>query len=502
MRSEGDCRGSLRTVVAGLLPLVLACAEPQSEAIAIVDVTVVGAADFRSLSDQTVVVDSGRIVRVGPSATTPVPRHARIIDGGGRFLIPGLWDMHVHPDDPELWELEPPPDQRDLFMPLFVAWGVTTVRDMGGSRAVIDDWRARIAANELLGPRIFAPGPLLDGPEPMWPGSIAVTDSASGAASVDSLADAGADFIKVYSLLDRSSYMAIAGRARARGIPFAGHVPDRVSLRDAAVAGQASQEHLIGMLQQLADVPAAIAAMDEVGPPGTPGRQLAAVRTLIATYDSTRAAELFATFVESGTYVTPTLLVTQRNAFFDELNPAVGEQISLMPGYIRWWWQPANNVHLKDRPPEAVEVRQLIFRHYLTLVRDLHAAGVPLLAGTDTGGNPLLVAGRGLHEELELLVRAGLLPVDALRAATLNAAEFIGSEDSLGTVETGKIADLVLLDADPRDDISNTRRITAVIIGGRALERAELDAVLANVRRLADREWTPPDNPSTAIETR
>jgi imidazolonepropionase-like amidohydrolase len=202
---------------------------------------------------------------------------------------------------------------------------------------------------------------------------------------------------------------------------------------------------------------------------------------LLATYDSARAAELYRRLAHNHTWQTPTLINWYTNAF-GEADSLTRARLPLMPAYIRRWWDPAVNVHLKEQTPEFVELRKRLFANDLEIVRQMAREGVELLAGTDQGGNPYCYPGFSLHDELAILVSAGLSPLKALQTATLNPARFQGVADSLGSIGPGKIADLVLLDANPLDDIRHTTRIAAVFVRGRLLDSTARARIFAEAR--------------------
>jgi len=428
-------------------------------------------------------IRDGRIAVIGEAGELATPVGARVVEARGKFLIPGLWDMHVHPDDPEIWERNPSEEERAAFLDLFLLNGVTGVRDMGGDLARIKSWRDEIERGERFGPRILFGGPLVDGPEPMWPGSIACATAEDGRAAVRQLKAQGVDFIKVYSLLTREAYFAISEECKAQGMRFEGHVPDRVSNREAVDAGQASLEHLLRLHREFGDMDAARAAAGNMAPDTpTEERSEAMVKAMLAKVDWEGARALFAHASERGVAVTPTLLVWERNAFYDPTAPEMAARLPYFPPTFREWWSPEHNVHLRDRAEAEVRMRRALLDFYYDCVRELRDAGVMLMTGSDCGGNPLCFPGWGVHDELVLLVRAGLTPQEALLTATRNPARFLGLGARLGTVEEGKEADLLLLDADPLADVANTRRIRAVIARGRYYDRTELDARLAALR--------------------
>jgi len=415
-----------------------AAAEPP---LVIAHVSLVDVALGSLVPDQTVVVRSGRIAQAGDAALSAVPQGATVVDGRGRYLMPGLWDSHVH----ALFDAE----VARSFLPRFVAEGVTGVRDMGGKVEVLRAARFAILAGTLIGPRIVAAGAVVDGPHPADPAvSIAVGDSGAARAAVDSLARSGADFIKVYTLLPRQSYFAVLREAARLGLPVAGHVPAGVTPLDAAVGGQRSIEHL----------------RDEAEP-------------LCAAVSDPACVRLLDTLRVHGTWLVPTLVVLRVKAILDDSSLVRDSRLGAVPDLVRAAWE---GIREREGPRPAAYWREKRARFFgeLALTGAAWRQGVPLLAGTDAGAL-YTYPGSSLHEELAQLVRAGLTPAAALRAATLGAAEFLGAADSMGTVAVGKVADLVLLGADPLADIRNTRRIEGVVLRGRLLARPVLDSLAA-----------------------
>ena len=421
-------------------------APPPEPLLAITHVTVVDVAAGRLVADQSVVVRGSRIVQAGDAARTAVPANATVVDGTGKFLIPGLWDMHVH----ALFDAE----VARTFLPRFVAEGVTGVRDMGGKVAVLRLARWAVFAGTLVGPRIVAAGAILDGPQPVDTSvSIAVGTPEQGVAAVDSLARSGADFIKVYTLLPRPAYFAILREAARLHLAVAGHVPGGVTTLEAADSGQKSIEHL----------------RDEVEPLCT-AVDAACGRLL----DSLRAHR---------TWLVPTLVVLRMKALLNDTLVLKDPRLATVPDLVREGW---DGIRARKADSSAGYWRDKRMRYLgeLALTAAAFKAGVPLLAGTDAGAL-YTYPGSSLHDELVQLVRAGLTPAAALRAATLGPAEFLGATDTLGTVAVGKAADLVLLDADPLSDIRNTRRIRAVVLRGRFFGREALDSLGGVVPEMA-----------------
>jgi tetratricopeptide (TPR) repeat protein len=425
-----------------------------------------------------VIIRDGRIAAVEPAARAAAPAQARVVDATGKFLIPGLADMHVH------WY-----DER--YLGLFIANGVTRVRQMWGMPMHLD-WRKRIEAGELLGPRFSIASPILDGPNPTYPGSIVVPDAETAAKVVAGIKKDGYDFVKVLSRLPREAYFAIARAARENGLEFVGHVPVAVTAGEAADAGQASIEHLTNILvssssaevrlrelltQQQLKVGNATHPMSADARAGA--RELQ--EKLLATYDDAKAAALFARFAKNHTWQCPTLVGLRAMYSIDDRASTSDPRLKYMPREIRQSLKPGNDPRLAGRSPVDYELDHRVFRKDMDILRAMKKAGVEMLAGTD---DPLV--GFRLHDELDLLVQAGLTPADALRAATINPARFLHDEAANGSVAAGKNADLVLLDANPLDNIRNTQRIAAVVVRGRYLDRGALDGMLAAVEKTAN----------------
>jgi imidazolonepropionase-like amidohydrolase len=379
--------------------------------------------------------------------------------------------------------VNPPAKERETLLTLLIANGVTGIRDMGGDLKLLQGWRARVGAGTLVGPHIYACGPLLDGPKPMWPGSIAISNEEQARQAVHDLKIKRADFVKVYSLLPREAYFAIADEAKKLKIPFAGHVPNSVTPAEASDAGQASEEHLLQIVESCSDRDAVKKKLDELRDAGASAaeRRRAYIETMLATYDAKKAEALLAKFVKNNTWVTPTVIVWHNNASFEDENAKYAERMKYLPQYIRTYWDPKNNAHLQNRSPERLAAEKKLVQKYLEVIGAMQRAGVKLMTGSDFGANPLLFPGWGVHDEMALLVKAGLTPMQAITAATKNPATFLGLNNSVGTIEKGKLADLVLLNANPLEDINNTRKINGVIFQGRMFDRATLNRMLGSL---------------------
>jgi imidazolonepropionase-like amidohydrolase len=396
-----------------------------------------------------------------------VPEGAERIDGRGKFLMPGLVDMHVHLFNnashrpPNTWSFA-----------LYVANGVTGVREMAAlpdSLATVKQWRGAAADGRLVAPRIVAAGVVAWGPAP---------DEA--AHQVDLAADAGADFIKVFSELSEPAWHAVLEAAQRRALPVMGHVPAGVSAVTAAESGQRSEEHLMQVFEACSTIERGMLDARR----GLAGNALVARRDadearVLAAFDAHTCDRAAQALARAGEVQVPTLVLD-----YAESKPREDFASDPRWQYLRAderarWQRIARDLTSDERDVGAK--RWAVARK---IVASLHGARVPVLAGTDAP-MPGVYPGYSLHDELERLVDAGFSPAEALRAATLAPAIFLHIEPESGTVAPGKRADLVLLDADPLRDVRNARRIAAVVLDGRLLKRAGIDALLAEAAREA-----------------
>jgi imidazolonepropionase-like amidohydrolase len=435
-------------------------------------VTVIDATGRPPQPDMTVVITGDRITALGRAGKVAVPRGAQIINARGKYLIPGLWDMHTHIVASAARSL-----------PLLVANGVTGIRNMHTSARQpmerIRQLRREIEEGKIVGPRLIANGPILDGANPIHPGSIATANEAEARQAVNKLKEDGADFIKVYNLLSRQAYFAIADEAKKSNIPFAGHVPDAVSALEASEAGQKSIEHNEGILIACSSRETELRKrLTEAPEDKTIGLRVHAES--IDSYDEEKAAKLFATFVRNQTWMCPTLVELRAETLSDG-EILTQPRFKYISGRDKEQWR---QIFEEPFSSEEIALARRSFRRERELVKAMRRAGVKILAGTDVG-NPFLVPGLSLHDELALLVETGLTPMEALQSATRNPSQYLGLLDSLGTIETGKIADLVLLDANPLVDIRNTRKINSVVVRGRVILQPGLRKLLSQVEALA-----------------
>lgn len=429
---------------------VAAIPSPAEVSIAIVGTTVIPMSDgSATLADQTVLIGNGRILAIGARRRVPIPRGARIVDAQGKFLMPGLADMHVH-----LEYIENPD-----VLKLFVANGVTTVRNMDG-RPYIIGWRDRVRSGSLVGPRIVTAGPIIDGAPPARPDNLAVADAPAARAAVAEQAARGYDFIKLYSNLSAPAYEAAAAEAGARGLRVAGHVPGAVTL-ERAIASLWSLEHL-------GDFAAGIAAQGGA----TPGW---ARRALASPTDPARLAAMARTLAAAGTWVVPTTVQQDRwLAPPAEVQSWLREpSIRNLPASVLDQWRGAVERFSSRMDADDWAMLARARANRLAVVGALHRAGVRLAIGTDTP-NPFVAMGASVHLELANFVAAGMTPREALRAATLAPALMLGLEAEQGTVEVGKRADLLLLNQNPLEDIGRIARPFGLVLAGRWFNAEEL----------------------------
>jgi imidazolonepropionase-like amidohydrolase len=453
---------SLRLLTTAFLVIGAAVESLGAQALVFTHVTVIDVTGGPSQTDMTVVITGNRIRTVSKSGAGPAPTGARVIDATGKYLIPGLWDMHVHSAASAAREF-----------PVYLALGVTGVRNMhttvDAALGLTSSIRREVAAGRTAGPRFVANGPIIDGPRPAQRGAVAVASPEAARRAVDSLAAGGAEFIKVYNLLPRASYIAAVEQAKRRGLPVVGHVPFELRAEDVANAGQRSIEHLDGLDFACSTRGDSLRANLLARPSRELWQQTQVA--LVETWGADACAPAIEAYRRNGTWQVPTLVIGWSIIASDTVL-ADSASMAVVPPATRAAWRTfVSEMSEGERRKERLD-----FAQALEATRLLHRAGVPMLAGTDVG-NPLLIPGYSLHRELELLVRAGLTPLAALQAATINPARFLNATDSLGTVAPGKLADLVLLDADPLAAIANTRRIRAVVVNGRLLDRAALDTM-------------------------
>lgn len=413
----------------------------------ITNVNVVDVNTGKILKNKTVAIDNHRISAIynkeiaGSDSTV-------VIDGKGKYLIPGLWDMHAHYQ----WS------HADLD-PLLIANGITGVREMWGNMPAFVEIPKNTQQEGLVSPDIYTSGDLIDGNPPSFPmGCLVVTTPEEAVDAVKKQIDKNVDFIKIYSSLSNDCFMAIAKESKKRNITFAGHIPVRVSIYQAIEAGMASSEHLYGFLNACSSVDTSNEA-------------------LVNTFSEMRFDTLCAVLAKSSMWICPTLTV---NRAMSSLNDSIfmnDNRKSYLPGYVLEIWNMKMNPYTKGQIDVFANSQKVRYLFELSLIGKMNEKGVKFIAGTDFP-NPYVFPGFSLHDELSLMVKGGMPPLDVLRSATINPAIFMNKKADFGSVEAGKIASLVLLNKNPLENIENTKSIETVIVQGKVYNRKALDLML------------------------
>jgi imidazolonepropionase-like amidohydrolase len=418
--------------------LLASAARIGAQTITIDNVTIVDVTNGQLQPNKAIVVEGKRIARI--ENATSATRAAATLDGTGMFVIPGLWDMHVHAhftNDTARFH-----STSEVMLPLFIVNGVTGVRDLGSNLEATLSMRDSVAAHRLIGPRMLVSGPMIDGPTSRYAAAIKVASPDEARAAVRMLKGRGVDMIKTQTLIPRDAYFAMADEANRLRIPFEGHVPRDITGMEAVSARQRSFEHMIGV--------------------------------------SDTSTALIAALAKNRVWQCPTVVNSVGTAGDFMSDPG-------LPYWLRasvegWRRAAVSRLEATDSAQRAFQERAT---RRLGLIKRLHDAKVPLLAGTDAPAGYDLVPGASIHRELQLFVRAGLTPLEALQTATVNPALFFGKTAEWGTVAPGKVADLVVLSGNPLADIANTRGVVAVVADGRFYSTRELDGLRLRIMELA-----------------
>lgn len=428
--------------------------------IAISNVSIVDVENGATIPGQTVIINGEQIERIGTHGDISIPQDARIVDGQGLYLMPGLVDAHVHYYD------------ASVFGRVLIANGVLLVRDMGMPNEYILPLRDELNQGEKLGPEMVATGRMLDGEPPLIPSiALGLYTPEEGRAAVRQQAEAGVNMIKVYSKLDKDVFLAILDEAERSGLKVVGHVPDSIYIEDAAAAGLRSSEHWFGFEKVIAKLLGDPLQLTYTGM----GSQADFLQRLDEV-DPVALLETYRRLRASGLTVTPTV-VTYKNwpdpGMLDLESMKGGEYISqnLLSSWQSEWSGQS-------------EIPDFIWQNWMQMVKGLNQAGVPLMVGTDLSV-PGIVPGYSVHEEMLIWQEAGIPAADILRSATIVPAKFMGLENRLGSIRQGKTASMVLVRGNPLEDIRNAQEIEGVFLRGEYFSRQDLDKLLAEARDLA-----------------
>ncbi|WP_405152416.1 amidohydrolase family protein [Paenibacillus sp. FSL K6-0108] len=429
--------------------------EPDSkQTLAIQHATIVDVRSGKLVNDQTIIITENKISHIGNSEGVEIPDSAQVRDAKGQYVIPGLWDMHVHLEE----------NYKNAF-PLFLANGVTGVREMGAALTNVDQWNTSIQAG-MSAPRLVYAGLTLNGgPADEAPHMVYLKTEEEGREAVRLNAEKGASHIKVYSWLPRSVFLAVMDETKKFNLPVVGHLPVKVRASEAAQLGFKSIEHLHGLFIATSSIEDELFKNADMS--DLIGYSLAEIEAS-QHYDSEKANELFRTFKEKEVWPVPTMVT-----YFNMAKTEIDSRSKYVPTVVQEYWAEV----IRATPPEQTELMTAINSTTPGMVKKLNDASVPMLAGTDSSYEMTnFIYGVSLHDELEMLVKSGgLTPLQALQTATLNPARYLDREQELGAVEEGKLADLVLLDKNPLEDIRNTTSISAVVLDGKLMEKQTLD---------------------------
>ncbi len=461
--------------------------EPYDVIISNVDILHVKNGDIES--DRNVYIKDRRIQKIGPGGSVAAGDAAKVVDGTGKYLIPGLWDMHMHALN-RTNMIEMNGREYNSLLSLFLANGVTGIRDMWGRLDIAEETKKSIRSGEMAGPvRIYAAGAIVNGPTP-YPQDYTVATPETAVNIVDSLHQAGSDFIKVYFNLDKETYYAIARRTRELNMPFAGHTPFYLTVAECSDAGQRSIEHMTGILKATSAREDSLNSLFVQYLESMDIERMGSIGEIaLKTQDQQAMDRLFQKLKQNNTWQVPTLVSLRGKAYLTEFQKQGDERTRYFTPTDRWLGPGPFGYPLSEAQRKA---GQAGYEREKELVGLMAEAGVPLLAGSDFG-TPWVFPGFSIHDELELFVEAGLTPLQSLQTATLNPAKFFERTEELGAIEETYLADLLLLDANPLENISNTKKIHAVIADGRLYSREDLDQFLSDTAEKVKLETSDKD---------
>ncbi|WP_342118277.1 amidohydrolase family protein [Pseudoduganella sp. OTU4001] len=452
--------------------------------VALTQATIVDVASGQLVTGKAVLLKGGDILAVVDSAKLKNYAPKRTVKLPGKYLMPGLWDTHVHfGGGPALIE------ENKQLLGLYLAHGITTVRDCAGDLSdTVLDWRDLIRQGKLVGPKILASGPKLEGYKPLWKGTIEVGTPEEISKALDYLQSRSVDFVKITeNTMKPEIFLEAVRQAKARGMQTSGHLPVQLTLDQVMRAGLGSIEHqsyaLRGATPREAELTAQVAAGK------LPPRE--AMRASLESFDEATARATFRRMAAAGMSITPTLVGSQVTAYLDQDDHAHDDYLKYIGKGLRKTYEWRVQRAAKD-DAAAIAYRHAQYEKAASLLPLMQQEGVNIIAGTDAGFlNSFDYPGQGLHDELGIFVKNGLTPQQALQASVINGPRFMGKQERYGAVAPGKAADLLALDANPLQDIANTRKVRLVVSQGKVYERARLDAMLESARRYAEEHPAP-----------
>ena len=455
--------------------LVLILASCKEKSVQTYDVAVTNAQvihlESGTVKNQNIFLVDGKIAAVQAVDSTQEFKAGTTIDASGKYVLPGFWDNHIH-----LRGGDSLIGNNENFLKLFIANGITTVRDAGGDLThAVMNWKAQIATGELNGPTIFTAGPKIDGPNASWAGSLEVENEDDVVQALDSLEALGVDFVKIYdSRISPENYLNAIKEAKKRGFTVSGHMPFTVTLEETVTAGMDGIEHLYYIMKGCAANESEVTEKLKNGDMGF----WDAMPALMDAYSDSTAQATFNRLKKNDVFVVPTLHIGKTLSYLDGVDHSNDEYLSYMGQGIIKTYEGRIQSALRASE-EAREDRKELDRFFGKLVKSLDSAGVQLLAGSDSGAyNSYTYPGISLHQELQTMVANGISPLNALRTSAVNGAKFLNQTTDYGSISEGKVSDLVILEANPLENIEHTQNIHTVIKGSKIFSKSELQELL------------------------
>jgi len=449
--------------------------------IVITNANIVDVVNNKIIPHQLIAILGNTIAAVDETIKVNQYKADRYIDVKNHYILPGLWDMHIHfRGGDSLIEAN------KKLLPLFLAYGVTTVRECGGDiTPTVLTWRKQIQRGELVGPKIFTSGPKIDGPKAVWAGSLEVETPSQVSQALDSLQKLNVDFVKVYdSKISREVYLEIITQAHQRGMKITGHMPFTVKLTEGVERGMDGSEHMFNVYKACSSKEDSLTTLiQQREHTDKPISFYAAVPYFYDSYDENKAMELFKYLAQKKFTITPTLYVVQNDIvdlkYHDHSTDSL---LSYIDPKIQATYQGRLNSAKKQSDEMNVALKRFMLKTN-SMVPQMYAAGVNVLAGSDCGAfNSFMYPGESLHEELKLMVTSGLTPSQALQTAIINGAKFMGVANFYGSIQKGKSSDIVLLNADPLTDIQAIDQIDMVFSNGRLYTKSDLNNLLRSIK--------------------